>query len=81
MFHSKATNGPIMPSDCCFFHFRQNCFNEAAKLFRQVYNKPDYIPPSVGISVNNWAFVCQNYEEHKNIEVTGFINLSISSIE
>lgn len=52
-----------------FFDCRQNCFTEAAKQFRQVYRKPDYLPASVELDVSNWVFVCSQYTGRKTVKV------------
>ncbi|XP_045156844.1 uncharacterized protein LOC123523208 [Mercenaria mercenaria] len=45
----------------------ENCFKEAAKLFRSVYKRPEFLPFSVELTASNWIFLCSNYTENKNL--------------
>ncbi|XP_052279393.1 uncharacterized protein LOC127877494 [Dreissena polymorpha] len=47
----------------------RNCFAEAAKLFRQVYRRPEYIPASVELSPSNWVFICSEFTDRRTLEM------------
>ncbi|KAL4227558.1 hypothetical protein ACF0H5_013001 [Mactra antiquata] len=47
----------------------RNCFTEAAKLFRQVYKRPDYLPFSLELVPSNGIFICSDYTNNSLVEV------------
>ena len=64
--------GILRYSTLLFYNCRQNCFKESAKLFRQVYKRPEFLPSTVELANTNWVFISSNYapKESKYIRVS-----------
>ncbi|XP_052796243.1 uncharacterized protein LOC128228782 [Mya arenaria] len=52
-----------------FYASWQNCFTEAAKTFRQLYTKPEFLPSALELDASNWVFICEQYTERKLIKM------------
>ncbi|XP_060552021.1 uncharacterized protein LOC132713436 [Ruditapes philippinarum] len=52
-----------------FYIHWENCFKEAAKLFRSLYERPELLPSSVELTPSSWVFICSNFTERKDIRL------------
>ncbi|KAL3866350.1 hypothetical protein ACJMK2_043655 [Sinanodonta woodiana] len=55
--------------DYGFIYFRENCFVEASKAFRQLYKRPYFLPTVVDLLDANWVFVSSSYKEETVIHL------------
>lgn len=52
----------------CLFVNRENCEKEAAKVFRQYYRRPYFLPPMTEATEGNWFIVSK--AENKTLSVS-----------
>ncbi|XP_012946620.1 uncharacterized protein LOC106014112 [Aplysia californica] len=44
-----------------FYAKWENCNRDAAKAFRSLYRRPQFLPSAVSVSASNWVYVASNY--------------------
>ena len=54
-----------------FFSNRDNCEKESAKVFRQYYRRPYFLPPMAEAVEENWFIVSSGESKTLNVSISG----------
>ena len=47
--------------NCVYIFCRENCDKQSARVLRQFYRRPYFVPPNVELAYTNWIFVASHY--------------------